>query len=70
VILRIGESETIAVLRLGSPDGDVLELSIERYQYPDAENPAKRLSWHMLRGRATTSTESWDFRWQALTCNE
>ena len=52
-------------MTLGSADGDVLELSIDGYQFPDAQNPEWRFS-----GWATSSTESWAFRWQALTCDE
>lgn len=29
-----------------------------------------RFSWHMIEGRARTAHDSWDFRWQALTCDE
>ena len=57
-------------MKLGSADGDVLELSIDGYQFPDAQNLHQRFSWHMVSGRATNSTESWTFRWQALTCDE
>lgn len=57
-------------MKLGSADGDVLELSIDGYQFPDAQNLEHRFSWHMVSGRATSSTESWAFRWQALTCDE
>lgn len=57
-------------MRLGSGDGDILELIIEGYQFPDAQSPQKRFSWHMISGRATSSSESWTFRWQALACDE
>lgn len=57
-------------MKLGSGDGDFLELSIDGYQFPDAQNLQQRFSWHMVSGRATNSTESWAFRWQALTCDE
>ena len=57
-------------MRLGSDSGDVLELSIVGYQFPEAEDPRKRYSWHMVEGRARTAAETWDFRWQALTCDE
>lgn len=57
-------------MRLGSDGGDVLELSIVGYQFPDAADPRKRYSWHMVQGRARTTAKTWDFRWQALTCDE
>ena len=57
-------------MRLGSESGDVLELSIVGYQFPDAEDPQLRYSWHMVQGSARTAEEAWDFRWQALTCDE
>ena len=58
------------LMKLGSADGDALELSIDGYEYPDAHDPQERFSWHMIRGHATNSTESWAFRFPALTCDE
>lgn len=57
-------------MRLGSDVGDVLELSIDGYQFPEAEDLSRRYSWHMVRGRARAAAETWDFRWPALTCTE
>lgn len=57
-------------MRLGANGGDVLDLSIVGYQFPDDDNPHKRYSWHMIQGRADTGSETWAFRWQALTCDE
>ncbi|HEY7596438.1 MAG TPA: hypothetical protein VH969_25050 [Actinophytocola sp.] len=57
-------------MRLGSDGEDLLELSIVGYQFPEAENPQQRYSWHMVQGRAQTADESWGFCWQALTCDE
>lgn len=57
-------------MRLGANGGGVLDLSIVGYQFPDADDPQKRHSWHMVQGRADTGPEAWDFRWQALTCDE
>ena len=57
-------------MRLGAEGGDVLDLSIVGYQFPDADDPQLRYSWHMIQGRADTPSEAWDFRWQALTCDE
>jgi len=55
---------------LGAEGGDVLDLSIVGYQFPDADDPQLRYSWHMIQGRAGTASEAWDLRWQALTCDE
>ncbi|MGI8591401.1 MAG: WapI family immunity protein [Nakamurella sp.] len=57
-------------MRLGAEGGDVLDLSVVGYQFPDEDDPRKRYSWHMVQGRVGTPTETWDFRWQALTCDE
>ena len=57
-------------MRLGAIGGDVPDLSIVGYQFPDADDPQKRYSWHLIQGRADTGSEAWDFRWQALTCDE
>ena len=53
-----------------STTGDELRLSIQGYQYPDAAQPAKRYSWHMISGSAHTADQSWTFRYPALTCDE
>ena len=50
--------------------GDSLSLSVSGYQFPDAEDLRKRYSWHMLSGEARSAEGSWDFEWQALTCDE
>jgi hypothetical protein len=57
-------------VRLVSAGGDALELAVVGYQFPDAEDPRRRYSWHVLDGRADTVSEYWEFRWQALTCDE
>ena len=57
-------------MRLGVNGDDVLDLSIVGYQFPDTDDLRKRYSWHMIQGRAGTAFEAWDFRWQALTCDE
>jgi len=57
-------------MRLGVNGDDVLDLSIVGYQFPDADDPQLRYSWHMIGGRAVTASEEWDFRWQALSCDE
>ncbi len=50
-------------MRLGTNGDDVLDLSIVGYQFPDADDPQKRYSWHTIQGRAGTASEAWDFRW-------
>lgn len=57
-------------MRIASENGDVLEVRVVGYQFPDAEDTAKRHSWHMLEGEAVVADVSWQFRWQALTCDE
>ncbi len=57
-------------MRLGAEGGHVLDLSVVGYQFPDADDARLRYSWHMIQGRAGTGSETWDFRWQALTCDE
>lgn len=57
-------------MKLGSDGGDALELLIVGYQFAEAEDPRKRYSWHMVQGWARTASATWDFRWQALTCDE
>jgi hypothetical protein len=57
-------------VRIASEDSHALELSVVGYQFPEAENLAKRYSWHMLEGKAIDADVSWHFRWQALTCDE
>jgi hypothetical protein len=47
-----------------------LAVQVSGYQFPDAPNPALRYSWHMVSGQAVCDQGSWEFRWQALTCDE
>jgi hypothetical protein len=49
---------------------DALTLRITGYQFPDAEDPQKRYSWHMIEGEAACPRGSWRFRFPALTCDE
>jgi hypothetical protein len=57
-------------VRLGTEGAQALEMSIAGYQFPDAEDPRQRRSWHVVTGRATTGGESWEFGYPALTCDE
>jgi hypothetical protein len=52
----------------GGPDR--LVIRVTGYQFPDAPDPARRFSWHMVGGEAHCQQGSWRFHWQALTCDE
>lgn len=47
-----------------------LTIQVTGYQFPDAPDPAKRFSWHMIGGEARCQDGAWRFHWQALTCDE
>lgn len=47
-----------------------LTIQVTGYQFPDAPDPAKRFSWHMVGGEVQCQDGSWRFHWQALTCAE
>jgi hypothetical protein len=47
-----------------------LTIQVAGYQFPDAPDPALRFSWHMISGHARCDQGSWQFHWQALTCDE
>jgi hypothetical protein len=47
-----------------------LTIGVTGYQFPDAPDPARRFSWHMVGGQARCEQGSWRFHWQALTCDE
>lgn len=49
---------------------DRLTIGVTGYQFPDAPDPRMRCSWHMVAGEAQCQQGSWQFRWQALTCDE
>lgn len=57
-------------MRLSDPAGSSLELTVTGYQFPDAVEPAKKNSWHMVEGEATCAGERWTFRYPALTVDE
>ncbi|WP_426507305.1 WapI family immunity protein [Dactylosporangium sp. McL0621] len=60
---------TLLIVWLGG-DGHGVALRVVGYQFPDADAPAQRFSWHMLEGSATCVDGSWQFRYPALTCDE
>jgi len=47
-----------------------LMIRVTGYQFPDAPDPGRRFSWHMVGGEAHCQQGSWRFRRQALTCDE
>jgi hypothetical protein len=56
---------------LQDADGpDRLTIGVTGYQFPDALDLHERCSWHMVGGEAQCQKGSWQFRWQALTCDE
>ena len=57
-------------MKLGSSPADTLEPAVRGYQFPQAEDPRLRYSWHIICGRARTGTTTWEFSWQALACDE
>jgi hypothetical protein len=58
-------------MRLRSRTGDdAIELVVYDYQFPDAEDPHKRFSWHRVRGSATRHGHHWEFASPVLTCDE
>ena len=57
-------------MRIGKDGGDWIRLGLVGYQFPDAEDVRKRCSWHVVEGEASCPDGAWDFRWQALACDE
>jgi hypothetical protein len=57
-------------VKISSSNGNALEISVVGYQFPESDDPARRYSWHMVRGTATVPDASWHFRGPALTCDE
>jgi hypothetical protein len=55
---------------LQDPEGDLVELRVTGYQFPDSPDPAQRYSWHVVEGRAEHAGVDWEFRFPALTCDE
>lgn len=57
-------------MRLRDPGGNHLTLEVTGYQFPEAEDPQQRYSWHMVEGSASRAGSSWAFRFPALACDE
>jgi hypothetical protein len=53
-------------MQLLDDTGHGVELHVTGYQFPDAEDPRKRCSWHVVHGRAVTPDGSWDFRYPGI----
>src|ERR1700749_5115733 len=47
-----------------------LLIRVTGYQFPDAPDPVRRFSWHMVGGEARCQEGGRRFDWQALTCDE
>jgi hypothetical protein len=61
---------TLVIVRLMGVEGDRVAVRVVGYQFPDADDPVQRFSWHVLEGSATCGEGSWEFRYPALTCDE
>jgi hypothetical protein len=57
-------------VRLTGREGNAITLAVTGYQFPDAPDPARRFSWHVVAGQATRANETWGLRYSALTCDE
>jgi hypothetical protein len=57
-------------MRLIDDGGHGVDIRVTGYQFPDAVDPRKRHSWHMVEGTVTCADGSWAFRFPALTCDE
>lgn len=57
-------------MRIESHDGQFVEVKVVGYQFPAAEDPRQRFSWHMVEGRANDNREEWSFSGPWLTCDE
>jgi len=55
---------------LGQQDGDWFSARVTGYQFPDAEDPRRRFSWHVLAGDANCADGAWSFAWAAMACHE
>jgi hypothetical protein len=58
------------LVQLWGAAGYGAEMRVVGYQFPGADDPVKRRSWHMVEGTATCADGSWSWRYPALTCDE
>ena len=57
-------------MKLRDAAGHGVDLWVSGYQFPDADDPRERFSWHIVAGKASTSEGEWDFQFAALECDE
>jgi hypothetical protein len=57
-------------MRLSAPGGDMVSLHASGYQFPQADDPHQRYSWHLIAGEAARPQGQWRFQYPALTCDE
>jgi hypothetical protein len=60
----------LMIVQLWGVAGYGVDMRVIGYQFPDANDPAKRCSWHMVEGTASCADGSWSWRYPALTCDE
>lgn len=60
----------MAVMLRRDATGHGVELRVTGYQFPEAEDPRQRYSWHMVEGHAWDPEGDWPLRYSALTCDE
>jgi hypothetical protein len=71
VVTCVREARLPPLENYGSPwRRPSVTLNIVGYQFPDADDPRTRFSWHVISGAAVGGEGKWTFRWQALTCDE
>jgi hypothetical protein len=58
------------IVRLIGLGGYGMDVRVLGYQFLDAQDPAKRCSWHMIEGSAACTDGTWRLRYSALTCDE
>ena len=60
----------LMIVQLWGVAGYGVDIRVVGYQFPDADDRAKRCSWHIVEGTATCAEGSWSWRYPALTCDE
>lgn len=60
----------LSSVRLEGREGNSLVLRLSGYQFPDAEDPRERFSWHIVEGEATCAAGVWKLAFPALCCDE
>ena len=57
-------------MELRDASGDSLALTVTGLQFPDANDPDQRFSWHNVAGSASLGDATWHFTFPALACDE